>query len=126
MVIHQEELQKLFDTGWQSWSFSHPDTKGITFPPCLFPPEKVTIPSVVTVSIKKKKPVKGWCSFYAFGTYITEEKITKEALRAHAEHFAEISKKLTASEQALLNAVKAMVDIYLKMYSIRKWLISLR
>jgi alpha-galactosidase len=78
MLIHQDELQKLLDTGWQSWSFTNPNTKGKKFFPCLYPPQKATVPTLLTTDLKKKKPVKGWCSFYAFGTDITQQKIFQQ------------------------------------------------
>ena len=73
--------KKLLDTGWQSWSSDY--KAGIfklplsDFPPRLLDDSEIIINH--NGKIKLKPPVKGWCSWTAFGTSINEKIILKQA-----------------------------------------------
>lgn len=80
MKITRLHLQKLLDSGWQSWSTGY-DVKNIGRVPIFLHPPKpipVNISLVGTSTPKLKKPIKGWCSYYAFGTKINETKILNQ------------------------------------------------
>ncbi len=78
MIILKSELERILNTGWQSWSWNNPNKTIFRFPLCCYPPQKAIAPEKLEVSFKLKKPVRGWCSFYAFGTRINEEKILNQ------------------------------------------------
>ena len=80
MRITRLHLKKLLDSGWQSWSTGY-DVKNIGRVPIFLHPPKpipVNISLVGTSTPKLKKPIKGWCSYYAFGTNINETKILNQ------------------------------------------------
>lgn len=69
-------VNKLQSTGWQSWS------SGRNYPKIFLernfnPLKKEYLPNL-DMEIHLKKPVYGWCSWYAYGRQITEEKIKRE------------------------------------------------
>ncbi len=66
--------------GWQSWS--PPKTPLLKVPYFLYPPTKMKPVNLKIKKIKLKKPIKGWCSWYNYGTNITEEKILRQAKAA--------------------------------------------
>lgn len=72
-------LLKLLKTGWQSWSTT--TSKIPKFP--LFnylPLNKMTgFPKIKKILGELKKPAYGWCSWYAFGSNINEQKILDQA-----------------------------------------------
>lgn len=77
MRITRLHLQKLLDSGWQSWSTGYDARKIGHTPIFLHPPKHIDINLSVksllgTNTPKLKKPIKGWCSYYAFGTNIHE------------------------------------------------------
>ena len=74
MKLTSLHLKKLFSTGWQSWSTGY-DPRNIGHTPIfLHPPNPIPMnTSLVGTRISKpKNPIKGWCSYYAFGTEINE------------------------------------------------------
>lgn len=77
MKITRHHLQKLLSSGWQSWSTGYDKRKIGRTPIFLHPPRPISInSSMVGMRIPMlKNPIKGWCSYYAFGTNINETKI---------------------------------------------------
>lgn len=75
--------QVLINSGWQSWSLDHGNKASLRFPVFDYSPvaidEKI-LNHVNAADIKLKKPVKGWCSWYCFGSNINEDNILKQAL----------------------------------------------
>jgi len=72
----KEIRERLLATGWQSWSPRAKSPLGI--PAWNDPPFEDTYLPVSLGQRTTKKPVRGWCSWYAFGPFITEEKITRQ------------------------------------------------
>lgn len=83
MIISHEELQKLYKTGWQSWSWKNPDKTLIKLPTNCFPPHSADIPLSMKVDITLKPPAKGWCSYHAFRHNINEKLILDQAKAFH-------------------------------------------
>lgn len=77
-LIEQNYLRnKFYKTGWQSWS---PRTKTILkIPVWNYPPKPDDYLPSQSKRIYRKKSIKGWCSWYAFGYNISEDKILKQA-----------------------------------------------
>lgn len=75
-LLQKRFYNRLLQTGWQSWS-----TKGkslINYPVRNYLPlDKEFTPKIVKLE-QLKKPVTGWCSWYAFGPNISEEKIIRQ------------------------------------------------
>lgn len=93
MKITRRHLQKLHITGWQSWSTGFIRRNIGRIPNFLHPPRVINIQTAIKSLVgtpipKRKKPIKGWCSFYAFGTNINETIILNqiEALKQHNLH----------------------------------------
>jgi alpha-galactosidase len=77
----QSLLDKLLFTGWQSWSIGSSENALFRFPSFDYSPVKVEeskIPDLEPRDIKLKKPAKGWCSWYEFGSNINEHKILSQ------------------------------------------------
>jgi alpha-galactosidase len=70
--------KKLIISGWQSWTPCKIQSLQISRP-CDFSPQKVKSWNLVPAS-RLKKPVKGWCSWYAYGFNISEKKIIDNAI----------------------------------------------
>lgn len=78
MLSSGEDLfETLLKTGWQSWSWGNP-TKLIKIPTRNYSPIKIDISKIIVdreAAIHLKPAIKGWCSWYAFGSDIDEQKI---------------------------------------------------
>jgi len=73
-----EIRRKIFETGWQSWSPRKQSWLGI--PNWNDPPmEDNYLPDKLGIRTSRK-PVTGWCSWYAFGPFITPEKILAQTV----------------------------------------------
>lgn len=69
---------KILETGWQSWSPRKKSWLGI--PSWNDPPmEDDYLPDRLGIKTQKK-PATGWCSWYAFGPFITPEKIMAQTV----------------------------------------------
>ena len=78
-VVERHSLgNKLLETGWQSWS---PRKKSflLKWPAWNYSPEPDDFLPSKSEVIKKKKSALGWCSWYAFGFHISEDKILRQA-----------------------------------------------
>ena len=75
----RELAARLLATGWQSWSTSA--TKFFIFgKACTFSPWfDDSLPNLLNEPLTLKPPVRGWCSWYAFGPDINETKILQQA-----------------------------------------------
>lgn len=71
---------KLLKTGWQSWSWKY-FSGCFRFPLYNFPPKAfLSIPKIsLQKKQRRKRPVKGWCSWYAFEKNISEKIILDHA-----------------------------------------------
>lgn len=70
---------RLLETGWQSWS---PRAKNflLRWPALNYSPKPDDyLPDNVNKIERNKKPAVGWCSWYAFGFYISEDKIFRQS-----------------------------------------------
>lgn len=101
MRITRLHLKKLLDSGWQSWSTGYDERNIGRTPICLYPSSPIDSVKAAKILVgtqipKPKKPIKGWCSYYAFGTKIHETLILNQiqALKKH---------NLTAFEYILLD-----------------------
>jgi len=78
-------LDKLKETGWQSWSFKKNSL--IKFPRHNYPPYKYEYVDFKIEEVKLKKPVIGWCSWPEYGTDINADKIHRQVswIKKHIE-----------------------------------------
>lgn len=93
MKITRLHLQKLLSSGWQSWSTGYDIRKIGRTAIFLHPPKAINLNDAIknlvgTTIPKPQKPIKGWCSYYAFGTHINETIILNqiEALKKNSLH----------------------------------------
>lgn len=72
MKIRSNDIKKLLDTGWQSWSYNV--SPKLKFPLFNFNPKANSkfIPSFKPDN--KKGAAYGWCSWYVYGSSINEKK----------------------------------------------------
>ena len=86
-LISRKKFQlKIVSTGWQSWSTKFSAT--LRFPVRNYAPgNRLFLPKLSKANYKhtKKKPVKGWCSWYAYWWKISEEKIMNQ-VKWFSEH----------------------------------------
>src|SRR3989344_5038952 len=76
-VISAKKLSdKLLTTGWQSWSPSK--NRIVKLPMWNYKPNKDFYLPDKHENMTPKKPVSGWCSWYAFGKKIDQEKILSQ------------------------------------------------
>lgn len=75
--------------GWQSWS---PCKKTLFKIPNYFYSPHKTHEWELNPTLRPKKPIKGWCSWYAFGSDINEDKILTNA-KELTKYFPEDNKK---------------------------------
>ena len=73
-----EIRRRILKTGWQSWSPRKKSWLGI--PSWNDPPIKDNYLPDKLGTRTSKKPAYGWCSWYAFGPFITPEKILAQTL----------------------------------------------
>lgn len=82
MTNFLRKAHRLLRTGWQSWSIDYGNRAALRFPVFDYSPSVVddlVIEDFKMKNIQLKRPVKGWCSWYAFGMGIDEEKILAQA-----------------------------------------------
>jgi alpha-galactosidase len=77
MKISKNDFNRLIKSGWQSWSFKSKNYFKI--PSLNFNPKGKHYSNLNTHILKSKSPAYGWCSWYAFGPDINEEKILSQA-----------------------------------------------
>lgn len=81
MKVTNHDLRKLLGNGWQSWSYKSFLGDLFKFPPLNYPPTPNNDFSHLDLSYddKLKPPIRGWCSWYAYGHKINQENILKQA-----------------------------------------------
>ncbi|HET7099465.1 MAG TPA: glycoside hydrolase family 36 protein [Patescibacteria group bacterium] len=79
--VNSTDLKNLLNTGWQSWSTKTIEKALFKLPTFNYSPIDINQTNLSEISIPKflKKPVTGWCSWYAYGWDINETKILKQA-----------------------------------------------
>ncbi|OGC69311.1 hypothetical protein A2415_02955 [candidate division WWE3 bacterium RIFOXYC1_FULL_39_7] len=77
-AINRRKLtNKLAKTGWQSWSTD--ENSLLKFPTRNYPPTKDNYICKNISTNNKRRPITGWCSWYAFFDKISEDIILKQA-----------------------------------------------
>src|SRR5437868_52121 len=83
--LHNSSAQaianRLYRTGWQSWSTGGILERVFHLPPCNTAPQPAPARQARKVRIppKNKPPAVGWCSWYAHGWAINEARILRQA-----------------------------------------------
>ena len=81
MKIDSGDIKRLLSTGWQSWSNKAINEALFRFPALNYPPAEMDLPKYDNIPIPRlpKKPVTGWCSWYAYGWNINDKKILENS-----------------------------------------------
>lgn len=75
-IPSRSDLQKFSKIGWQSWSTESESNVRYKIPVFNFPPKgEGRLLEGLQTSFKLKKPAYGWCSWYAYGWDIDQNKI---------------------------------------------------
>jgi alpha-galactosidase len=97
MKISLRELNKLLQSGWQSWSIGYSEKNIGSLPTFLHPSQPVDLKKslklleTLKLPCKLKKSIKGWCSYYTFGTKVTEQNILDQVKVLKAKKLAKFN-----------------------------------
>lgn len=79
--VTREDVRRLQEAGWQSWSFKWLIGDMFKFPRLNYPPSDYGDFSHLNLEYEGvlKEPVRGWCSWFAYGGRVSEKNVLEHA-----------------------------------------------